>query len=203
MVRHARIVLAGFLFSHLVTANVARAEPIALPVVSPFLQVATEGEVTIHFAGTHASFDSLLFLAGSDEEGPFFPNHSTSVGQSARLGRFNAGTELVFRLHVLNTEEDFLTGPARRNADGLVHAIASLWSGSSAIRESGVHLGFEDLRGGGDRDFNDFQFVVTNATLTDTAPAPEPASLLLVATGAVALRRRLRNRGRPGSGARP
>lgn len=199
MVRHAQIVLAGFLFSHLVTANVARADPIALPVASPFLQVATEGEVTIHFAGSDASFDSLLFLAGSDEEGPFFPNHSTSVGESATLGPFNAGRELVFRLHVLNTGDDFLTGPASRNADGLVHAIASLWPGNSAIPGSGVHLGFEDLRGGGDRDFNDFEFVVTNATLTDTAPVPEPAGLLLVATGAVALRRRLRNRGRSGS----
>jgi hypothetical protein len=111
----------------------------------------------------------------------------TAVGSSSNLGAFAAGTELVFHLHVLTTGDDFFTGPASRNPDGAVHAQGSLWAGTPGIPTAGVLVGFEDLFGGGDADFNDFQFVVTNAALVDAASVPEPSTLLLLASGLTAM----------------
>ena len=59
--------------------------------------------------------------------------------------------------------------------------------GTPSIPTPGVLVGFEDLFGGGDADFNDFQFVVTNARLVDAASVPEPATLLLFSTGIAAM----------------
>ncbi len=55
-------------------------------------------------------------------------------------------------------------------------------------------VGFEDLVGGGDRDFNDFMFRLTNVVDPAPAPAPvpEPHGLALAGLGLalLALRRR-------------
>jgi hypothetical protein len=181
----SRLLLAGFLFFPIGMPTAARAEPVSLP--SPFFLISNGGLSTIQFAGSEAGFESVLFLSTPDEQGPFFPNHSTAVGSTASLGAFASGTELVFRLHVLTTGDDFFTGPASRNPDGAVHARASLWPGSPTIPIPGVLVAFEDLFGGGDNDFNDFQFVVSNV---DAAPIPEPGTLLLLGTGLAAIGRR-------------
>jgi hypothetical protein len=80
-----------------------------------------------------AGFDSALFLTAPNEQGSFFPNHSTAPGVTARLGSFGMGTELVFSLHVVSTGDRFFTGPASRNPDGVVHARASQWLGTPTI----------------------------------------------------------------------
>jgi hypothetical protein len=183
-----RLLLTAFLFFQIAAPIALRAEPI--PLTGPFTLIADGGLSTIHFAASDAGFDNVLFLSAPVEQGPFFPNHSTTVGSSSSLGAFAAGTELVFRLHVLTTGDDFFTGPASRNPDGAVHAQASLWAGTPSIPTTGVLVGFEDLFGGGDSDFNDFQFVVGNVRLADTSPVPEPTTLLLFATGAAAISRR-------------
>jgi len=190
MVLRARIVLASFLFFHVGIATAARADPISLPLLSPFRLLSSGGEVTIHFVGSEAAFDSSLFLSAPREQGPFFPNHTTPVGDSASLGIFARDAELIFRLRVFTTGDDFFTGPASRNPDGVLHARASIWAHTPSIPTSGVLVGFEDLFGGGDGDFNDFQFVVANAKLVDASPVPEPSTLLLFATGAAAFGRR-------------
>jgi PEP-CTERM motif/Domain of unknown function (DUF4114) len=74
------------------------------------------------------------------------------------------------------------------------------WTTRTCVR--GVYAGFEDLYGGGDRDYNDtvFRFtgVSTSATQQTIAPAPtsspdaapgvpEPATLFLMLTGIGAL----------------
>jgi len=109
------------------------------------------------------------------------------------------GDELQFGIHVLNTSHSFLAGPGSRNADGIDHAYVR---GS----RSGVYLGFEDLYGGGDRDYNDTIYRLTGVTTSPrvaggptTAPSsdrtssvPEPGivGLLLVGIGFLGYRYR-------------
>lgn len=118
--------------------------------------------------------------------------------QLAGMG-IGVGDELQFGIHVLNTSHSFLVGPGSRNIDGIDHAY---------VREGrfNVFLGFEDLFGGGDRDYNDTIFRLTGATTsprhapapapspdrTGSVPEPAPAVLLLVGIGVLgyAYRRR-------------
>jgi hypothetical protein len=58
---------------------------------------------------------------------------------------------------------------------------------------NGIFVGFEDLFGGGDFDYDDNNFVFSN--VTSAAVAPEPASLLLLGSGLMLVRRRFAARG--------
>ena len=78
----------------------------------------------------------------------------TAPGAQFEFGPFPVGTEIVFGIHVQNTGDAFESGPAERNPDGVVH-VATTYEGGCAWR-----IGFEDLFGGGDRDYNDAQLTV-------------------------------------------
>jgi len=149
------------------------------------LLVASTGAVSASFLGSHAGYFNALYLsaAGGDR---FLFNKRTAIGRTLDLGSFAAGTELVFRLHVRDTGLDFFSGPAQRNPDGLAHALAT----TSLLGDGFVTtVGFEDLLGGGDRDFNDFMFRLTNVIDPpdgSNTPVPEPASLALVALALLA-----------------
>lgn len=135
---------------------------------------AAGGDVTICFAGSDAAYDStvsvVIEIVGGEELGPFLPNHETAVGECVYLGYFDCGTLLIARLDVENTGDSFYTGPAARNPDGVVHASLQGWLADDLIPLDGQLVGFEDLFGGGDSDYNDHQFVFANTT-TD-APCP-------------------------------
>lgn len=155
--------------------------------------VATGGEVRIYFAGSNAAFDSLLYLASPEPgQGPFFPNHSTQPGSMISLGTFAPGTVLTFRLEVISTGSQFFTGPAGSNPDNLVHAGYRLFVADSTIPVNGLLVGFEDIFGGGDFDFDDHLFVFTN--VAPSTPVPEPASMLLLATGLAGIGNAVRKR---------
>ena len=133
--------------------------------------------------------ESELFLDGSlgDGVGGGFNNATTSVGATMNLGAFAAGTELVFRLLVQQTGDLFYTGPGIRNLDGIVHAMIQEATGQ-------VIVGFEDLFGGGDFDYNDQLFAFTDVSPADESGAgasvnvvDEPSSLMMFGFGLVAL----------------
>jgi len=111
-----------------------------------------------------------------------------------------AGDELVFGIYVRDTTFTYFTGPAGpRNPDGLAHAMVDFFPPPFApppfppipIPPGLTLVGFEDLFGGGDLDFDDLGFGFTAVSPT---AVPEPTSLLLLGTGAAGLLARARRR---------
>jgi hypothetical protein len=160
----------------------------ATPILEQTL-VATGGDVVVTFVSNGAGFSSELYLDGDegDDQGAIFNNWTTAVGTSTNLGAFTDGTELIFKLLVLATGNAFYTGDASRNPDGIVHAVLEK-------NETGVLVGFEDLFGGGDLDYDDLVFAFTNVAATPSdggggegsgsvGPADEPSTLLMLGSG--------------------
>jgi hypothetical protein len=113
---------------------------------------ATPVVVTLVLSDT-AYQDSLVL----DEPGPPTPlmdAWSTSVGSAVSVGPYAVGTELVFGIDVQNTGDHWQSGPASRNADGVAHVAVTYEGACSWL------IGFEDLYGGGDLDYNDVVFRV-------------------------------------------
>jgi hypothetical protein len=105
------------------------------------------------FCGGTAGYTSDAYLTS-----PSFvyiaTGNVTAAGSTVDLGMFTAGDELVFAIYVRNTGYWYYTGEGSRNPDGIVHAaVTDLGNGAFAV-------GFEDLFGGGDLDYDDIMFVV-------------------------------------------
>jgi len=83
------------------------------------------------------------------------------LGRSDETGRVRTilvypGRELQFAIRVLDTGDVFFIGPRSRNSDGLVHAeVYGVWGG--------YLVGWEDLYGQTDEDYNDVLFRVEGA----------------------------------------
>ncbi len=160
----------------------------AVPILGASVFVATTGDVIATKLPASAGFSSNLFLdTPGNTLGIIFNNHTTPDGTTMNLGSFTAGTELVFRIFVINTGRSFFTGPASRNPDNVFHAVVD-----TAFAPGETLVGFEDLFGGGDQDYDDNRFSFTNVgTVVPPIPpvssVPEPGSLLLLSSGVVGL----------------
>ena len=144
------------------------------------LLVAEQGEVTAYFRGSYAGYFNTLYLEGT--ETPIFSKY-TAMNTGISLGEFAAGTELLFRLDVRDTGHSFYTGDAVRNPDQLAHAMA-VTTFDEAMQTYVTTVGFEDLLGGGDFDYNDFNFMLTNVV---DPVVPSPSVLALFGIGLLAL----------------
>jgi hypothetical protein len=144
----------------------------AAPILGQEL-IATGGDVVVTFVSNGAGYTSELYLDGPDGDalGSIFNNQTTPVSTSLNLGAFLAGTELIFRLEVKNTGQVFYSGEGSRNPDGIAHAVVD-------SRQNQAQVGFEDLFGGGDRDYNDLVFSFSNVSGgTSSAQSGGPSGL--------------------------
>jgi hypothetical protein len=155
------------LFGSAALACLLAAPAQAIPIVGQTL-IATGGDVVVTFVSNEAGFNSELYLDGpiGGGFGSIFNNWTTGIGTSLNLGTFADGSELIFRLFVPATGDAFYTGDATRNPDGIAHAAVDAQSGQ-------VLVGFEDLFGGGDLDYDDLVFSFSNVSIADNGgPAP-------------------------------
>lgn len=146
--------------------------------------VAKEGTVSGFFGGQSAGYTSDLSFtaAGYADPTAVINNHTSQLGDMTVFGWYAAGTELTFKLAVHDTGDTFYSNKAL-NADGLEHMRAlqfSLPNGSFTEFTPVVFLGFEDLMGGGDMDFNDSMAMFSNVIMV---PVPEPSSIAMLLAG--------------------
>ncbi len=122
----------------------------------------------------------------------------TNLGQSREISGLNVGDNLIFGLQalVLHYNADnvhypntnyFFSGEAANNSDprgwndSRVHTKALNLGGNKYL------VGFEDIWGGGDNDFNDnvflFEGIETTIDIPDPVEVPEPSSIALLFFG--------------------
>lgn len=122
---------------------------------------ATGGPVEVEVLPASAGITSELWLLDPREQ-RIATNRD--IGGVYQLGSIPAGTELVFGIRYGSTE--FRMGPASRNPDNIEHAVTSLKASGA------IDVGFEDLFGGGDRDYDDNLFEFRGGVSSTPAPAP-------------------------------
>jgi hypothetical protein len=167
----------------------ARADAIPYPTagvvnsaVYMFKATAT-GNVTAYFAGASAANTSELGMLVNGAPPVVFGlnNQTSAIGDSLNLGSVTIGDVLTFVLHTISPSlgsafsDPTLNGPFD-GGTGIQHVYSAAYTATSPIIGSipaGTYVGFEDLPGGGDRDYNDLQFVFTNVGVT-TRLVPGP-----------------------------
>lgn len=147
------------------------------------LYVATTGEVFVTFLSKTAAYSNDLFLVGSSNL--ILNNQTAEIGSTYSLGSFQAGTELIFKIVVNGLTDVFYNGDGSRNFDEIEHA---------AYQQQGnlIIVGFEDIAFGGDRDYDDLVFSVSNTRVGVTSPVPEPemAAMLMAGLGLMGFAKR-------------
>ena len=144
------------------------------------LFVATAGEVILTFLSKTASYSNDLYLQGTTNA--ILNNQAAVKGSQYSLGSFQAGSELAFSMLVNKTGRTYFTGEANANPDSFIHAAYDITSNQS------LNIGFEDIFKGGDRDYDDLVFSLTNISVGPSVSAvPEPEIVGMFTVGLMLL----------------
>lgn len=177
--------LIGLMMGSLMFASTLAnaAEPLDITPSSENLYVATTGEVFVTFLSKTAAYSDNLYLDGSPSL--IFNNQTAQLGSTYSLGSFEAGTELIFKITIDGIDDVFYSGAGSRNFDEIGHTLYQLQGGL-------VIVGFEDIAFGGDRDYDDIVFSVSNTRIGVATPVPEPemAGMLLAGLGLLGFAKR-------------
>ena len=154
----------------------------------------SDGTIGAYFYDKTAGFTNTLSLLVNGVVTPesaagVLNNHTSSMGDFVNLGSVHKGDVLTFRLNVVTTGDSLFSDKVL-NADGVNHVYSTAFSGDAIHGiPAGTYVGFEDLRGGGDFDYDDETFVFTNIA---AIPEPETYAMLLIGLGVIgsAIRRR-------------
>jgi hypothetical protein len=120
--------------------------------------IATGADIEVVILPAEAAFTSeIRLVVPSIGIFPIATSHETS--RVIHVGVIPAGLELIFEIFVQDTGDIFRMGPSERNPDGLAHATVAKMGPNTWT------IGFEDLFGGGDFDFNDIIFQVRPASV--------------------------------------
>jgi len=149
---------------------------------------ATGGDITLEVRGSTAGLNSELRLYNAD--GSFEALASNSeLGRIVTVPPQPAGEELVFGIYVIGNQtfnvignQTFKMGPGDRNPDGLEHAVVT------KVAERQFDVGFEDLLGGGDRDYDDNTFRFTGGLAPNRAPVADDQVLTVKQDGSLPVR---------------
>ncbi|NNM75930.1 DUF4114 domain-containing protein [Sphingomonas sp. ID1715] len=156
------------------------------------LRASANGDLIAYFAGSTASFTNVLGLLvnGVDTGITGLNNQSTAPGTALNFGPVSAGDRLTFYIDVAEIGARFYSDPSL-NEDGINHVYSAPYEGGDFDIPAGLYVAFEDLPGGGDFNYEDLQFVFSNAFVA-SVPEPEQWALLIAGfalTGAAARRR--------------
>jgi hypothetical protein len=178
------------------------------------LKIANDATARVYFVGEGAGYHNTLGYntsgVGVSTGSPqlIFPDASSSnsyldptvwwvqrssstplaAGDFVDLGKISAGTTMDYFViaNGANGGSNVYTTKASSNPDGINHVIAFAMEDSPYLL-----IGFEDLFGGGDRDFNDLLFAVDIGeqnvkNLQALVATPEPSSIALaIGLGAI------------------
>ncbi|MFG6432827.1 DUF4114 domain-containing protein [Roseateles sp. LYH14W] len=184
-----RLALAG---ASLLLSTAAHAVPDVYPTpgmeapVSSFVATSS-GQVVAYYTGAIGGLTNLVGLRLNGVDGPVgLSNQASAYGDSLVLGNVSAGDTLVFFIAIDGGTERYYSDPSL-NTDAFNHAWAAAYAGDADV-PAGTNIAFEDLAGGGDRNYFDHSFVY------QITAVPEPASWALLLGGAAALAARRRSR---------
>jgi hypothetical protein len=108
--------------------------------------VADGGQIIVDIKNSDSGYDNKIYWSSDNFKTKNYLGIDNQTG-TYNLGTFDKGTKIDFAID--NGNGGFYrTGTAADNPDNFVHAQVT-------TNSSGTQIGFEDLNGGGDNDFND------------------------------------------------